>query len=225
MHQVCLDLLFNMVVSEILLRPGLTLLLQIAYTMSPFPIVLLWFLGLAASYTGLWMSVRRGMTLFGMISMFMVVVLSANRWCCIGGHGGKETCIRCVLIFSSNWLSRIFCYDQISLCYCDLLCLRVSIAPCDMLNQESKSNSHLLDGFSYTFHKMNKDQSRGFKCKCFHSEEACTATIKILVDRSIVSSGQKGTILEYAIINAIPNGLRMSMQRLWASATPTCVSL
>ncbi len=82
-----------------------------------------------------------------------------------------------------------------------------------------------VDGFSYTFHKMNKDQSRRFKCKCFHSEEACTATIKILVDRSIISSGQKGTILEYTIINAIPNGLRMSMQWLWALATPTCVSL
>jgi hypothetical protein len=59
-----------------------------------------------------------------------------------------------------------------------------------MLNQESKSNSHLLDGFSYTFHKMNKDQSRRFKCKCFCSEEECTATIKILVDGSIISSGQ-----------------------------------
>ena len=69
-------------------------------------------------------------------------------------------------------------------------CMPVSIAPCDKLNQETMSNSHLLDDFSYTFHSMNKDQSRRFKCKCFRSEEACTATIKILVDGSIVSSGQ-----------------------------------
>lgn len=71
-----------------------------------------------------------------------------------------------------------------------MLLLLVSNAHCDTLKQEKKSNSHLLGGFAYTFHKQNKDESRRFKCKCFRSEEACTASIKILADGSIESSGQ-----------------------------------
>jgi hypothetical protein len=67
---------------------------------------------------------------------------------------------------------------------------QMSAVPCDTLQQKKKSNSRVLDGLSYTWHKTNKDGSMRYKCKCNRSEENCTASIKVLVDGSVELSGQ-----------------------------------
>jgi hypothetical protein len=81
-----------MVISEILLCPVLTLLLQFAYTMSP-PLFVALFSGSR----------------------------SIVHWRhCIGTYVKYEICIRYVLISSLIWLSQKFYCSQFSLCYCNL---------------------------------------------------------------------------------------------------------